>query len=136
MTRSRRIEKEVKESGMAELQVVGADLSNLTIEDVTRDYTNEGADLFCPLIDNKKLAKLLISSKGINVLARDAPSTLPIDFDIVSGNKKNTSYHWAQIGFQSIQFCKFQRDPVNRNDDLCEKNFKKCPVYQEHIKKR
>lgn len=136
MTRSRKIEAEVKESGISELRVVGADLSNHTIEEVMDQYTNEGSDSFCPFINNAKLAKTLINSKGINVLARDAPAALPTNWDPAYSNQKNRSYHWVQIGFSSVQFCKFQRDSVERNDDKCEKHFRKCPVYQENIKKR
>lgn len=131
MTRSRKVEKAVKESGMLELQVVGQDWTDHPIE----EFTNEGSDMFCPFIDNKKLARLICSKHGEGVIHRDAPAKLPWGFDPTKDNNKNRHYHWVQIGFNSYQCCKYDRDPVSTKEDLCEKYFKKCPIYKANIEK-
>jgi hypothetical protein len=123
----------------AVFQPVGADWTGHPIE----KFTNEGATAFCPFIDNIRLAKTICSKKGEGIIHRDVYSKIPapkgpVDFDTKLDkdiNPKNRKYHWVQIGFKSFQCCKFQRDPVSTDDDLCQYHFKKCAVYKENSKK-
>jgi hypothetical protein len=137
--RSKKIEAEIKNDTTC--QAIGKDWTGHPIE----KFTNEGADAFCPYIDNKRLAKVICSKHGEGIIHREYPTsvfyppgvTAPEHFDITKVNLQNRHYHWAQIdGFKSVQFCRFQRDGVSKDSDLCEKYFTTCPVYKEHIKEQ
>lgn len=120
-------------------QPVGKDWSESPIE----EFTNEGATVFCPYIDNKKLAKLICSKKGEGIIHRDVYTKVPgpvgpVDFDtkfMEDLNPKNKKYHWVQVGFQSFQCCKYQKDLVSTEKDLCQYHFISCQIYKENSKK-
>lgn len=129
------------ELSKAPIQPIGADWTDHPIE----EFTNEGATAFCPFIDNQKLAKLICSKKGTGIIHRDVYSKIQAskkekdDFDTKYAedtNPKNRKYHWVQVGFQSYQCCKFQRDPVTTDKDLCQYHFKECSVYKENTENK
>jgi hypothetical protein len=135
--RSKKVEAKIKSD--INYAAVGPDFTG---QDIT-EYTNEGSDAFCPFIDNKRLGKMICSKHGEGIIHRSYPTSAfyppgvawPKKFDVSKCNQKNRHYHWVQLeNFQSVQICKFQRDPVTRSNDVCEKHFLKCPVYLEHVK--
>lgn len=127
MTRSRKVEQAIKENDK-DFSVIGIDYDG---HDVT-EFTNEGADSFCPFIDNKRAAKVILAAHGIGTVHRDYPARLPCDTDIDTMNQLNRKYHWVQINFTSVQYCKYQRDPEAKYEK-CECDYKNCSVYKNHI---
>jgi hypothetical protein len=129
--RSKKVEAAIKED--IDFQPIGKDFTGHPIE----EFTNMGSSCFCPFIDNNKLAKVILSKKGEGIVHRDVPTRLPIDFDPTKCNPKNRTYHWVQIEFKPFQCCKFQRDPMlidGEKRDLCQYDFKKCPIYKANAK--
>jgi hypothetical protein len=127
VTRSRKIEKEIKES--FEFRAIGVDYEGHNIT----EYTNEGSDAFCPYIDNKKLAKVILAGHGEGDVHKDYPAKLhysePGRDNITQMNQKNRHFHVVQLkNWSTVQFCKLQKDP-ERDFEKCEWGFRKCPVY-------
>lgn len=122
MTRSRKIEKEIKDS--FEWVPVAVDHSQ---EDPS-EYTNINATIFCPYIDHRKRG--FMHRKCVT--------------GCDDANPANKNYHyWQTKEFKDkgglIQFCKLQRDPET-DFEKCESGFKKCQFYklkkaEEKIKK-
>lgn len=131
--RSKRVEAAVKAD--YDFKPVGTNFTNWSIEQILDEHTNAGSDRFCPFIDHMKLAKALSkTTEESGILYRYAPLSMQGSPEYNIENTKNLRYHWIQIGFKSFQYCQWQRDPVTTDEDLCEKNFKKCSVYRESIK--
>lgn len=126
--RSKKVEAAIKKSESQFIAIVGTDFTERPIN----EFTNAGATKFCPFIDNEKLAQVILKARGVNTAHRDYPTSFNNndDWEKNNKNKQNSHYHWAQIGFKSVQFCQLQEEPVDRNNDLCEKHFKKCLQYQ------
>ena len=113
MTRSRKIEKEIKESYA--FRAIGEDYTDKD----PAEYTNINAMGFCPYIDNNRLQKTILSKKGDGIIHRKC----------VASNGTDGFYHYVQLqDFKPVQFCKFQRDP-DADIEKCERFFTKCPAY-------
>ena len=113
MTRSRKIEREIKES--YEFKAIGEDYTDKD----PAEYTNINAVGFCPFIDNNRLQKIILSKNGDGIIHRKC----------VASNGTDRFYHYVQLqDFKPVQFCKFQRDP-EADIEKCERFFTKCPAY-------
>ncbi|MCK9575485.1 MAG: hypothetical protein M0R51_05960 [Clostridia bacterium] len=113
MTRSRKIEKAIKED--YNFRAIGEDYTDKD----PAEYTNIDAVGFCPHIDNSRLQKIILSKKGEGIIHRKC----------VASNGTDRFYHYVQLqDFKPVQFCKLQRDP-EADIEKCEKNFLKCPAY-------
>ena len=117
MTRSRKIEKAIKED--YDFSAIGEDYTDKD----PAEYTNIDAVGFCPHIDNSRLQKIILSKKGEGIIHRKC----------VASNGTDRFYHYAQLqDFKPVQFCKLQRDPET-DIEKCERFFAKCPAYLAEI---